>query len=312
MIEPKTLNINTLIKDLDKMLRRLIGEDIRLDIHLPKNIGLIRADPGQIEQILVNLIVNARDAINQKTEFASGKKITIETTTLHLDESFIAKHPGSMKGEHLCISVSDTGAGIDEAIREKIFEPFFTTKDKIKGTGLGLSTVYGIVKQNNGSVYVYSEVGNGTTLKIYWPCVSEALNTEHVKNETKTVVQKGHESILFVEDNDEVRNFTLRALRQLGYTVYEACNGAEALNLLRDGHPPMDLVISDVIMPEMGGKELVDKLKPLWPDTKILFTSGYTDNHIVHSGTLKAGVNFIHKPYSIESLSVKIREVLDH
>jgi two-component system cell cycle sensor histidine kinase/response regulator CckA len=312
MIEPKTLNINTLIKDLDKMLRRLIGEDIRLDIHLQKNAGLIKADPGQIEQILVNLVVNARDAINQKTEFASGKKITIETNVFYLDDIFVAKHPGSMKGEHLCIAVSDTGIGIDGVIKEKIFEPFFTTKDKTKGTGLGLSTVYGIVKQNCGSIYVYSEVGSGTTIKIYWPCVSGEISDEHVKADTKMVIQQGRESILFVEDNDEVRNFTLRALQQLGYKVYDACNGVEALNLFRNGHPPMDLVISDVIMPEMGGKELADKLKTIWPKTKILFTSGYTDNHIVHSGTLQAGVNFIHKPYSIESLSIKIREVLDH
>ncbi len=185
MIEPKTLNINALIKDLDKMMRRLIGEDIRLDIHLQKNIGPIKADPGQIEQILVNLVVNARDAINQKTEFASGKKITIETNIFYLDDIFVAKHPGSMKGEHLCIAVSDTGIGIDGAIKEKIFEPFFTTKDKTKGTGLGLSTVYGIVKQNYGSIYVYSEVDNGTTIKIYWPCVGGDINDEQVKSEIK-------------------------------------------------------------------------------------------------------------------------------
>ena len=312
MIELKTLNINTLIRDLDKMLRRLIGEDIKVETHLQKTIGLIKADPGQIEQILVNLVVNARDAINQKTEFASGKKITIETTTLYLDDAFIARHPGSTKGDHICISISDTGVGIDPAIKDKIFEPFFTTKDKIKGTGLGLSTVYGIVKQNNGSIYVYSEVGNGTTIKVYWPGVSPDSNVEQVAVEAKTVLPKGNETILFVEDNDEVRQFTMRALQQLGYNVFEASNGEEALSILRNGHPRMDLLISDVIMPEMGGKELADKVCVIWPETKILFTSGYTDNHIVQSGKLQAGVNFIHKPYTIESLSAKIREVLDH
>jgi two-component system cell cycle sensor histidine kinase/response regulator CckA len=312
LIELKTLNINTLIRDLDKMLRRLIGEDIKVEMRLQKNIGIIKADPGQIEQILVNLVVNARDAINQKTELASAKKIIIETADRYLDEDFISRHPGSSSGEHVCISISDTGVGIDPAIKDKIFEPFFTTKDKIKGTGLGLSTVYGIVKQNNGSIYVYSEPGNGTTLKIYWPCVAPGAGVEVGKVEMKTVLHNGSESILFVEDNEEVRNFTLRALQQLGYIVSEASNGMEALNLLRNGHARMDLLISDVIMPEMGGKELADHVRAIWPEIKILFTSGYTDNHIVHSGKLQAGVNFIHKPYSIESLSAKIREVLDN
>jgi CheY-like chemotaxis protein len=220
-------------------------------------------------------------------------------------------HPGSLIGEHLWIAISDTGIGIEPEIKEKIFEPFFTTKDKIKGTGLGLSTVYGIVKQNLGSIYVYSEVGKGTTLKIYWPCVQTGTETEQFKPEVKTILQRGAERILFVEDNEEVRNFTLNALRQLGYTVYTAANGAEALILMNNEHPTVDVLISDVVMPEMGGKELADRFKMFWPETKVLFTSGYTDHHIVHSGTLNKGINFIQKPYSIESLSLKIREVLE-
>jgi len=310
MIEPKVIEVNHLIIDLDRMLHRLIGEDINVEIKLDTNLGNIKADSGQIEQILVNIVVNARDAINQRTEMAGKKKITIETSNVYLDKQYILTHPGSKEGMHVCISISDTGIGMDEEVQAKVFEPFFTTKGKIKGTGLGLATVYGIVKQNNGYIYIYSEPDKGTTVRIYWPMETND-EVRKSKPESDLNFKGGKETILFVEDNEEVRKFTITALKTLGYKILAATHGVEAIHMIKQNTEKIDLVITDVVMPEMGGKELAEKILNITPNARILFTSGYTDNHVVHSGTLEKDVDFIHKPYSIASLAEKVRQVLD-
>ena len=309
MIELHVVNVNHLIIDLDKMLRRLIGEDIQVEMNLDQGIRKIKADPGQIEQILVNLVVNARDAVNMHTETASEKKITIETGNVVLDRQFTLDYPGSQTGYHVCMTVSDTGTGMDEETKSKIFEPFFTTKNKIQGTGLGLATVYGIVKQNNGSIYVFSEPQKGTTIKVFWPAV-EGTENSYSPHAERIEIKGGKETLLYVEDNTDVRDFTVDALKMLGYEVYHAVNGRDALNVLEGNTNKIDLLITDMIMPEMGGKQLAEYVRKDHSDTRILFTSGYTDHHIVHSGELDHGIHFLHKPYSIESLSEKIREVL--
>ena len=307
---PKIIEINRVISSLDKMLRRLIGEDIDIETNLREGLPLIKADPSQIEQILMNLIVNARDAINEKNASAAEKKILVETNTTILDESFISKHTGSSVGPHIVLTVSDTGIGMDERTVEKVFEPFFTTKGKGAGTGLGMSTVYGIVKQNNGSIYAFSEPGLGTTVKIYWPASEEKKITDETQVLTKAALL-GNESILVVEDDEGVRNLLSTALKDLGYTVNEAVNGKKALDFLNQKNVKVDLLITDLIMPEMNGKELASKIEKVFPEIKVLFTSGYTEDQIVNSGSLIRGVNFLQKPYSLQALAKKVREVLE-
>lgn len=307
---PKIIEINRVITSLDKMLRRLIGEDISIESNLREGIPLIKADPGQIEQILMNLIVNARDAINEKGAVAADKKIIIETGQTGIDEAFVAKHTGSKIGLHVVLTVSDTGTGMEEKIREKVFEPFFTTKDKGLGTGLGMSTVYGIVKQNNGSIYAFSEPGLGTRIKIYWPATEEEKAPDETQALTKAAFL-GQESILVVEDDEGVRNFVGKALNDLGYTVHEAINGKKALEILNQNGIKIDLIITDLIMPEMNGKELALEVGKILPKVRVLFTSGYTEDHIVNSGSLDRGIYFLQKPYSIQMLAKKVREVLD-
>ena len=307
---PKIIEINRAISSLDKMLRRLIGEDIGIESNLGEGIPLIKADPGQIEQILMNLIVNARDAINEKGTIAADKKIIIETGQTVIDEAFVAKHTGSKVGLHVVLTVSDTGTGMEEKIREKIFEPFFTTKDKGLGTGLGMSTVYGIVKQNNGSIYAFSEPGLGTRIKIYWPATEEEKAPDETQVMTKAAFS-GQESILVVEDDEGVRNFVSTALNDFGYTVHEAINGKKALEILNQNGMKIDLIITDLIMPEMNGKELALEVGKILPEIRVLFTSGYTEDHIVNSGSLDRGIYFLQKPYSIQTLAKKVREVLD-
>jgi PAS domain S-box-containing protein len=307
---PKIIEINNVISRLDKMLRRLIGEDINIESNLREGIPLIKADPSQIEQILMNLIVNARDAINEKGTVEKDKKIIIETGQTMLDAGFVSTHTGSKPGLHIVLTVSDTGIGMEEEILEKIFEPFFTTKDKGLGIGLGMSTVYGIVKQNKGSIYAYSERGLGTRIKIYWPATEEKKIPDETQVLTKAALL-GQESILVVEDDEGVRNFIGTALRDLGYTVHEAINGIKALEILNRNGMNIDLIVTDLIMPEMNGKELAIEVEKILPNVHVLFTSGYTEDHIVNSGSLDRGVDFLQKPYSIQTLAKKVREVLD-
>jgi PAS domain S-box-containing protein len=309
--QAKIVDLNSLITSFEHMLRRFISEDISMNMILSLKNPAIKADPGQIEQIFMNLIVNSRDAIKQGSEHLKEKKITIETAITNLDANYIKNHPGSKVGNFAYISVSDTGVGIDKEIKEKIFEPFFTTKDKSHGTGLGLATVYGIVKQNNGSIYVYSEKGYGTTFKIYWPIADDTQISEDHEKHSESMM-KGSETLLLVEDDEEVRGFASTALQNLGYTVYEAENGKRALEFIKaESKLNLDLLVTDMVMPEMNGKELANELMKINPETKIIFTSGYTDNHIVQSGNLDKNVNFIQKPFSEQTLARKIRTVLD-
>jgi two-component system cell cycle sensor histidine kinase/response regulator CckA len=303
ILEMKLINLNLLVKDLDKMLRRVISEDIELVTLLAPELESVRADPGQIEQAILNLAVNARDAMPH------GGKLIIETANADLDEVYTHTHMGVTPGHYVTFSVSDTGCGMTPEVRERVFEPFFTTKEQ--GTGLGLSTVYGIVKQIGGSIWLYSEPGQGTTFKIYLPRVAEKADGIPRRNYS-TDLPAGSETILLVEDEPSVRDLASRILRGQGYTVMEAANGHEAMQLLQDQtKKTIHLLFTDMVMPRMGGKELAERLKNLLPDIKILFTSGYTDGAIVHRGVLHPGTHFLQKPFTPVVLARKVREVLD-
>jgi len=305
ILDLKVLDLNTLLKDLDKMLRRIIGEDIELTTLLAKNLGRVKIDLGQFEQIILNLAVNARDAM------PSGGKLTIETANVILDEEYARTHISVTPGPYVRLSVSDTGVGIPLEVKEKVFEPFFTTKERGKGTGLGLSTVYGIVKQSGGNIWVYSEPAHGTTFKIYLPRVEEDLDTLYGRDETD-FLPRGSETVLLVEDEPSVRDLAHRLLNQAGYKVLEAANGEEALRVVQEHiGEKIHLLLTDVVMPQMGGKELANQLKNLRPDVKVLYTSGYTDDAIVHHGVLDPGTHFLQKPFSPKTLTHKVREVLD-
>jgi two-component system cell cycle sensor histidine kinase/response regulator CckA len=263
----------------------------------------VKADPGQIEQVIMNISVNARDAMPE------GGKLTVETANVELDEEYAKRHIAVQPGRYVMLSISDTGAGMTPEVREKIFEPFFTTKEKGKGTGLGLSTVYGIVKQCGGNIWVYSEPGLGTTFKIYLPQVNEPLGEQ--REEVVKEVSGGHETILIVEDEDVVRKLAARILKRQGFKVLEAPDGGKALMLYEAYEEPIHLLLTDVVMPGMSGRKLADRLKAIHPEIKVLYMSGYTDNAIFHHGILEPGTNFIQKPFTVETLPRKVREVLD-
>jgi two-component system cell cycle sensor histidine kinase/response regulator CckA len=286
------------------MLRRLIGEDIVLTAKLEAGVGKVMVDPGQVEQVLVNLIVNARDAMPR------GGNLTIETRNVELDEEYGSKHVGVAPGKYVLLAVSDTGEGMSEDVRHRVFEPFFTTKEKGKGTGLGLSTVYGIVKQSGGNVWIYSELGRGTTFKVYLPQV-ESETRELGEKIVEVAPRGGSETILLVEDEEVVRGLARRILEQAGYSVVEASKGDEALRFCAEHPAEVDLLLTDVVMPEMSGKELADRLKSQYPELKMVFMSGYTDESIVHHGVLDSSVEFIQKPFTPRALVRKVREVLD-
>lgn len=311
VIEPKIVDINQLIRNLNKILMRLIGEDIEMILNLDEKAGLIKADPSQLEQVLVNLVVNARDAIHQKGVFASEKKIIIATRNGQTDKKLSPKHSGRNNGKQVLISVTDTGIGMDAKTCEQIFEPFFTTKPEGRGTGLGLSTVYGIVKQNNASIDLESQPGKGSTFKILWPVVESELPPSNHKKKNERI-RGGKETILIVEDEHQVRAVASEVLESIGYQIIEAANGVEAMAMLEKKNFQVDLVITDVIMPGMGGQELAENILKIKPDFKILFTSGYTDHKIDKRGRLINGANFLHKPYSISDLSQKVRELIEN
>ncbi|MBS3920657.1 MAG: response regulator [Deltaproteobacteria bacterium] len=304
VMEVQVLDLNTILKNLDKMLRRMIGEDIELATLLSEDLGRVKADPGQIEQVIMNLIVNARDAMPR------GGKLTIETANGELDETYARTHVAVTPGPHVMFAVSDTGVGMTPEVRERVFEPFFTTKEKGKGTGLGLSTVYGIVKQSNGNIWVYSEAGKGTTFKIYLPRVDEPAEELRVKVE-RPELPRGSETILVVEDDEKVLKLTLKILEKQGYEVLGAGSGNEALEICKEGKKPIHLVLTDVVMPGLDGRQLAEKLREVCQGFKVLYMSGYTDNAISHHGILEEGLDFIQKPLSVEGLVKKVREVLD-
>ncbi len=302
ILQPKVININDLIKSMEDMIKRLIGEDILLVTELSSDLGHIEADLPQMEQLIINLIVNAKDAMPQ------GGKIIIETKNVYLDEEYVRKHHGSKQGHYIMLAISDTGVGIPEEIKDKIFEPFFTTK-KESGTGLGLSTVYGIAKQHGGNIWVYSELHQGTTFKIYLPIVQKEIEQENFTISKNLLT--GTETVLVVDDDEKVRIVLLEMLKKLGYKTLEAKDYNTAIFLTQFYHEDIDLVLADVVMPGISGPKLFNRIKNFRPKIKVLYMSGYTDNVIVHHGILDKGINFIQKPFTIQELSEKIREVLD-
>ena len=304
VIQPQILNLNSIVGNVDKMLQRTISETIEVDIILAPDLWPIEADPAQIEQIIINLVVNARDAM------PSGGKLTIETTNVFLDDAYITNHLGAEPGAHILLSVSDTGCGMSEDVQAHIFEPFFTTKEVSEGTGLGLSTVFGIVKQNGGNIWVYSEEGMGTTFKIYLPRAKKAATSSSQPDRANDLPQ-GTETILLVEDETMVRELAVQVLQWQGYTIIEAVNGPEALRLAQEHHAEIHLLLTDVVMPHMSGKVLANQMETLYPNIKVLFTSGYTDKAIVNQGLLTSDIMFIEKPFSPSDLTRKVREVLD-
>jgi CheY-like chemotaxis protein len=287
---------------MDKMLHRILGEDIDL-VSLPSpDLGKIRADPGSIEQVIMNLVVNARDAM------PTGGKLTLETVNVELDEVFAAEHHDVKPGSYVMLAVSDTGIGMDRATKARIFEPFFTTKEKGKGTGLGLSTVFGIVQQSGGHIWVYSELGTGTTFKIYLPRVD--ATTEHMVVTVPPKTLRGNETILVVEDEDQVRAVVRGILRKHGYVVLEARSAGEAL-LESENRSQIHLLLTDVVMPRMSGPELAARLKATRPNLAVLYMSGYTDDAALRHGIVDANVAYLQKPITVQSLTRKVREVLD-
>lgn len=300
ILQPEILDLNVVVSDLDKMLRRLIGEDIDLLALTDPKLGKVKADPGQIEQVLLNLIVNARDAM------LDGGKLTIETANATLSDDYALSH-AAVSGSYVMLAVSDTGCGMDADLQKHVFEPFFTTKPAGKGTGLGLATVYGIVKQSEGHIWLYSEPGRGTCFKIYLPCVDEAL----AARAAEPSVPKGTETLLLVEDEDQVRNIVQAILEQQGYAVLTAANGEEALKLAKLHGPSIHMLMTDVVMPQMSGRQLAEELTGIRPQLKVLYMSGYTDDAIVRHGLLDASLNFIQKPFDAASVARKVREVLD-
>jgi two-component system, cell cycle sensor histidine kinase and response regulator CckA len=304
VLQPKVLNLDTVVADMEKMLQRIIGENIDLRAVLEPTLGNVNADPGQIEQVLLNLVVNARDSM------PDGGKLTIETDNVYLDEEYVKEHVGAQVGPHAMLAVTDTGHGMDHETIARIFEPFFTTKELGKGTGLGLSTVYGIVKQSGGNIWVYSEVGRGTTFKIYLPRVDEAAD-EYRRNFENAKVTKGHETILLVEDEEMLRKLGRQTLKGHGYQILEASNGDEAVGVAAQHKGAIHLLLTDVIMPGMNGREVATRLLATRPSLRVLFMSGYTDDAIVHQGVLDESANFIQKPFSPDGLAQKVREVLD-
>jgi two-component system cell cycle sensor histidine kinase/response regulator CckA len=303
VLEPKVLEPNDLLANIDKMLRRILGADIDLASVPGEQLGRVRADPGSLEQVIMNLVVNARDAM------PTGGKLTIETANAELDEEYASQHPGSKPGPHVMIAVSDTGTGMDAATRSRIFEPFFTTKPQGKGTGLGLSTVFGIVHQSGGTVWVYSEVGKGTTFKVFLPRVDADVDATRAAARQATL--HGTETILLVDDDEPVRLVARAILRRYGYRVIEASNAGEAL-LHAEAHPgAIDLLVSDVVMPQMSGPTLAQRLAASRPGMKVLCMSGYTDDSIVRHGVIEGSIAFLQKPVTPQALARKVRAVLD-
>ncbi|MGC8784731.1 MAG: PAS domain S-box protein [Armatimonadota bacterium] len=304
IISPQVFNLNELVREAEVLLRRLIPENIQMVTALSPDLWQVHADPTQIEQVILNLAINARDAMPE------GGVLTIETANVTLDETYVAHHAEVQQGEYVLLAVSDTGIGMDERTLARVFEPFFTTKEVGKGTGLGLSTCYGIVKQAGGSIWVYSEPGKGTTFKVYLPRAT-GIPTVLPERVERRRVAGGNETVLVVEDNDAVREVAVAALQARGYRVLQAANGEEALELAQGLAEPVHLLLTDVIMPGLSGAVLAAKLREIQPQVKVLYTSGYTENVIVHHGVLVEGTAFLPKPYRPAELARRVREVLD-
>jgi CheY-like chemotaxis protein len=303
IVEPQLVDLNEVVNRVSSMLKRLIGEDIELSAQLSAPLDGVRADPGQIEQIVVNLAVNARDAM------PDGGRLTIQTSNVVIDEAFAAQHPGVATGPHVLLSVSDSGIGMDQQTRAHLFEPFFTTKRRGEGTGLGLSTVYGIVKQSGGMISVYSEPGHGASFKILLP--TAAPSAERDVERPAAASLSGSETILVAEDQPEVRSIMRAILSRHGYKVLIVPDGETALQALGDQGDAIDLLLTDVVMPTMGGAELVRRIAGIAPRVKVLYASGYTEDGVVRQGVVDRGIFFLQKPFSSTALLTKVREVLD-
>jgi signal transduction histidine kinase len=303
VLEAKVLNLGQSVAGMEKMLRRLLGADIDLTLLCASGLWNIKADPGQIEQVLMNLAVNARDAMPE------GGKLTIETANVELDDEYARAHVEVGAGSYVMLAVSDTGDGIDKMTQARIFEPFFTTKDKGKGTGLGLATVFGIVRQSGGHVWVYSEPGKGATFKIYFPRVSGNAEVRSSERPAPDSV-RGSETILLVEDDDQVRALARNILRRNGYVVLVASNGGEAFLLCEQHGSRIHLLLTDVVLPLMSGRQIAERLASLRPEMKVLFMSGYTDDAVLQHGILDSGVAYLQKPLTPTSLTRKVRQVL--
>jgi two-component system cell cycle sensor histidine kinase/response regulator CckA len=304
VLEPVILNLNTRVSDMEKMLPRLIGEDIQLNLILDPVIGQVKADPGQIEQVVMNLVVNARDAM------PDGGNLTILTANAELDAAFAREHPGSVEGQYVMLAVTDTGTGMDPETQTQIFEPFFTTKGRDKGTGLGLATVYGVVKQSNGYITVNSEIGKGASFKIYLPRIDQPVATKSESIQAP-LTMRGSETILLVEDAAPLRLLAQLFLKENGYQVLTAADGADAQQIAAQNRGPIHLLLTDVVMPGINGRVLAERLASRHPAMKVLYMSGYTDSFIAGHGVLEEGIHLLHKPFSEEVLMRKIRELLD-
>lgn len=304
ILQPKVLDLNAVVTETEKMLRRMIGEDIELAVIPSEDLGRVMADRSQIEQVLINMAVNARDAMPQ------GGKLTMETGNVFLDKDYTETHPEVKPGPYVMLALTDTGCGMDKATQARIFEPFFTTKEQGKGTGLGLATVYGIVKQTEGHVEVYSEVGIGTTFKVYLPAVESCLPSGK-SHPGLRVMPPGTETILLTEDEDGVRSLAKMALENCGYTVLEANEGTQALEVASKQTQPIHLLVTDVVMPRMSGREVAEKLRTTKPEIKVLYLSGYTDDAVVRHGIVAAEHDFLQKPFTPADLATKVRQVLD-
>jgi two-component system, cell cycle sensor histidine kinase and response regulator CckA len=304
MLQPKVVNLNDAIMSMTTMLRRIIGEDIELTVKATRELGTVFVDPSQMEQVLLNLIVNARDAM------PSGGKLTIETAEVDLDEGDAPEQLGAAPGRYVMLRVSDTGVGMDQATRARIFEPFFTTKERGKGTGLGLSTVFGIVKQSGGSIWVFSEPNRGTTFKIYLPR-SDASAEPSERTPAPALKLRGTETVLLVEDDEQVRRLAETILVRSGYQVLVAPTGGDGLLICEQYTGTIHVLVTDVVMPRMSGRQLWERLIPLRPDLKVLFMSGYTDDAIVHHGVQSSELAFVQKPLLPSTLLAKLRAVLD-
>ena len=304
VLSPRIIDLNDIVLNLDSLLRRLIGEDIEVLTRPASDLGAVKADPGQIEQVIMNLALNARDAM------PNGGTLTLETSNAQLDEAYARDHPPLEPGRFVLLSVSDTGVGMTAEVQARIFEPFFTTKEVGKGTGLGLSTVYGIIKQSGGYIWVYSEPGRGTTFKIYLPRAEQPAQDVDVEKRAGSV-REGSETILLVEDDPQLRELTSSVLTQCGYKVLVAGNAEEGLAIAKFNHRDIRLLVTDVVMPHMNGPQLAEKLLRISPEIRVLYISGYTDNAIVHYGVLEEGLWFLPKPFTMTALVNKVREVLD-
>jgi PAS domain S-box-containing protein len=303
ILQPKVLNLNEVIEDTTSLVQRLIGEDIQVSTQLRSDLWNIQADPGQLSQVLMNLAINSRDAMPE------GGSLLIETSNIVLDGDYAGRHIDVKAGRYVMLAVSDTGVGMDEDTTRRVFEPFFTTKTVGRGTGLGLSTVYGIVRQSGGNIWVYSEVGRGSTFKIYLP-EAKTENSVEEPSDDQRELSLGSETILLVEDEETVRGLAREILEACGYSVIEASDGVDAIEKF-EACEHVDLLMTDVVMPRMGGRELSEKLRQRCPAMRVLFTSGYTDDAILRHGITDQGTNFLQKPFTFESLAKKIRSLLD-